>query len=484
MELDAPVGAVAASVEENPDTNAETAIKAPWYQRLAKYLFPWKGDAPSEIVRKVVFLVALVTLVGSSIYIIDYIAAHVRSDIVHNETIDLYTTPPTAEELKQMPEGYLEKFAKLYNKNQDIKGWIKIGNSRVNHPVVMTDNNEFYLDHDFDKNVNRYGVPFIDYRSQFGRNEDGTTKLSTNTILYGHNGANGKIFCDVKNYTSLGFYRGAPLIDFDTVYEEADWKVFAVFLTNGINDGDGYFFDYHNFVEAQSEEHFDWFIRQVRKRSMLHIPNDVVDVKYGDQLLTLSTCSRKADLKDGRIVVVARKVRPGEAAAVSTGKVTTNENPLYPNAWYKQHGKPVPEVEYDPNPLHDADSSQSSSDSTSSKNQSSVRPDDPGYVIPSQRPSSKPSSQASSAGSSQTSSGVTSSTGSSSQNTTTSAAPPSASSSEESKPPTESSGISSTEPKPEPKPPAESSNVSSAESKPEPESSKAPEPGPDQPPAE
>lgn len=55
--------------------------------------------------------------------------------------------------------------------------------------VVMTTDNAYYLDHDFDKNENRYGVPFIDWRCRFGRAEDGTTELSTNTILYGHNGA-------------------------------------------------------------------------------------------------------------------------------------------------------------------------------------------------------------------------------------------------------------------------------------------------------
>ncbi len=348
--------------EEEP----EEEEKAPWYKRLLRYFFPWKGDTPVEIIRKVVFMVALLTLIGSAVYIGDYLNAHIQSDIVYGETISLYNKQPTQTELAKLPNGYLEKFAALYSQNTDIAGWITIPNSRVDHPVVKTDNNDYYLGNDFDKNENRYGVPFIDWRCRFGLNEDGTTMLSTNTIIYGHNGANGKMFCDVKNYySSLSFYKSSPVITFDTVYEESQWKVIAAFMTNGNDDGDGYYFDYHNFVEAQSEEHFDWFIRQIRSRSVLDIPDEAVDVKYGDKLLTLSTCSEQRGLRDGRVVVVARKVREDESTWVDVSKVTRNENPQYPNAWYKQHGLENPGWPSDPNPL-DGGNGQTGSQETSS----------------------------------------------------------------------------------------------------------------------
>lgn len=389
--------------------------KLPWYKRLVRYLIPWKGDAPAEIVRKVIFLVALVTLIGSSVYIIDYLNAHIQSDIVHNETINLYNKQPTAEELAVLPEGYLEKFAALYSKNSDIKGWVTIPNSRVNHPVVMTTDNDYYLDHDFDKNENRYGVPFIDWRCRFGRAEDGSTELSTNTILYGHNGAGGKIFCDAKNYySSFTFYKSSPVITFDTVYEEAQWKVIAAFLTNGSDDGDGYYFDYHNFIEAESKEHFDWFIRQIKRRSVINvIDTGAVDVQYGDELLTLSTCSRAADLDDGRVVIVARKVREGESASVNVSKVTKNENPLYPNAWYKQHGKAVPQwpAEW----INDTDPSEGGGqnyvpDDPDDQSTSSRYPDDPVVVIPN-RPQQNSSDTVTSGGTSSAGTGSTASQG-------------------------------------------------------------------------
>ncbi len=407
--------------EKKQEVVKRPAAKRPWYQRLVRYLIPWKGDAATEVLRKAIFLVALLTLIGSSIYIVDYINAHLQADKVLSEAIGLYQKEPTGEELALLPEGYLEKFAALYTKNTDIKGWISIPNSRVNHPVVHTTNNDYYLDHDFDGNVNRYGVPFIDYRCSFGLNDDGTTRLSTNTILYGHNGANGKVFCDVKNYfSSLTFYKGAPVLTFDTVYEESKWKVIGAFLTTGADDGDGYFFDYHNFINAKSKEHFDWFIRQVRSRSVLNIPDSVVDVAYGDQLLTLSTCSQQKDLKDGRVVVVARKVRPGESTAVNVSNVTRNENPQYPNAWYKQHKVTNPGWAIDGSPVGGQGDSvvpggaNNNGSSATSSNTTNKIPDDTDIRVPSTSRNQTSSSQATSSDrttSDGTSSDLTSSSG-------------------------------------------------------------------------
>ena len=35
------------------------------FLRIAKYLFPWKGDKPAEIIRKCIFLGAAVVLIVS-----------------------------------------------------------------------------------------------------------------------------------------------------------------------------------------------------------------------------------------------------------------------------------------------------------------------------------------------------------------------------------------------------------------------------------
>lgn len=464
-----------AAAEISPD--GTVAIKRPWYQRLAMYIFPWKGDSVQEIIRKIIFLIALITLIGSSLYIIDYLKAQVQIDSVFKETLSLYDREPTEEELANLPDGYLKKFAALYNQNQEIKGWITIPNSRVNFPVMQTDNNDYYLDHSFNRTSNRYGAPFVDWRCTVGPNG----QLSTNTIIYGHNGSGGKVFCDVKNYANINFYRGSPTITFDTVYDESQWKVFGVILTNGSPDG-GYFFQYHNFINAESDEHFEWFIRQIKRRTLI---NTTVDVLPTDQLLTLSTCSKKSDLEDGRLVVFARKVRPGESASVDVRNATVNQNPLYPLSWYKQHNQIVPEFPDDPDPSGgDNTITPAPGDNTTSTysrpdtTTSSRRPDDPIYPSSSRVSSSGTSSTGSTASggtssgtsSSGTSSGGTSSGGTSSDGTSSDVTSSEGTSSDvTSSDETSSEETSSTESETEPSQPETSSEESTPSENPTPE---------------
>jgi sortase B len=72
-------------------------------------------------------------------------------------------------------------------------------------------------------------------------------------------------------------------------------------------------------------------------RSVLSVP---VDVKTTDTLLTLSTCSYEFD--GFRTVIFARRLRPGEDAAVAASGVFKNAGALYPDCWYAKFGGKKP----------------------------------------------------------------------------------------------------------------------------------------------
>ena len=76
-------------------------------------------------------------------------------------------------------------------------------------------------------------------------------------------------------------------------------------------------------------EHVD----ALRARSLFDYP---VDVIAGDQLLVLSTCTAysSSKLHDGRLMVIARKVRSFESSAVDASAITRNEDVIMPRAWY------------------------------------------------------------------------------------------------------------------------------------------------------
>ena len=83
--------------------------------------------------------------------------------------------------------------------NSDIVGWVIIPGTVINYPVVQTDNNDFYLNHIFDKTYNEAGSIFLDY-------ENSPTIKGWNNIIYGHNLLDGKMFTSLKQYTNQDFY--------------------------------------------------------------------------------------------------------------------------------------------------------------------------------------------------------------------------------------------------------------------------------------
>ena len=70
-------------------------------------------------------------------------------------------------------------FAALQEINSDVFAWIYCEDSVINYPVVHSFDNDYYLEHAFNKEDSPSGAIFSDYRNSFGVQD-------ANTILYGH----------------------------------------------------------------------------------------------------------------------------------------------------------------------------------------------------------------------------------------------------------------------------------------------------------
>ena len=59
-------------------------------------------------------------------------------------------------------KSFLSDYQDLYLQNNDMVGWIKIEDTKINYPVMQSkDNPNFYLKHGFDKAYTDYGCPYI-----------------------------------------------------------------------------------------------------------------------------------------------------------------------------------------------------------------------------------------------------------------------------------------------------------------------------------
>ncbi len=349
--------------------------KKPWYKKVLGYCIPSKNDSVGEIIRKIFFTLGTLVCIGCLIFIAVHYASYFNAQR-QNESLKHLLTESTSIP-SDYPENYLEKFAGLYKINPDIAGWLEIENTGIDYPVVQGEDNNTYLDRNFRKKKDKRGTIFMDYRN------DARIKGS-NMVLYGSNLNDSTMFSNLVNYKEISYYQEHPIIQFDTVYEEAQWKIIGAFLTTS-EGTDTNSLAFGEFLYPRSQEDFDWYINEVSIRSYL---NTGVDVEFGDTLLTLATPTE--ELNNGYFVVVARQVRDGEGAEVDTAAATQNTSPLMPESWYLKYGGSAPSgVTATPNPLGgyanvkenmfgyvDPDAEQTVSSDVESEESSSPEPED------------------------------------------------------------------------------------------------------------
>lgn len=165
-------------------------------------------------------------------------------------------------------------FNELKSQNDEVRGWIKVNGTNVNYPYVQTSDNEYYLTHSFDKNVNEAGWLFMDYRND-------STDFDSNTIIYGHSRLDTTMFGSLSRMLKNTWYDNAEnhVIRLSTEYENTLWQIFSVYKINNTTD---YLTTYFiNDVEHQK------FINMIKNRSIFNFD---ASITTSDKILTLSTC--------------------------------------------------------------------------------------------------------------------------------------------------------------------------------------------------
>lgn len=299
---------------------------------------PCKGDSGIEVVRKIVLMLASITFIVTAVILCKLLfiePAQVEEnydnlrDIFHEVTVNSDTDIIDTE--TEAPD----RFAQLQAINPEIKGWIYIPNTTyIDYPVLEHKGDgpysQYYLYRDYKGQASNYGSVFLDYRCEKSVN-------SKNVILHGHNMDNGMVFHQLLSYANLGFYKSAPVIQFDTAEYDADWKVISVFKTNTLTS-QGEFFNYLR-GEFENETEFMDFVYNVLERSII---DTGVTVNENDQLLTLSTCSY--EFAEFRTVIVARRVREGEDSSVDVAKAAANPDAVWPQCYYARNGGTMKEL--------------------------------------------------------------------------------------------------------------------------------------------
>ena len=134
---------------------------------------------------------------------------------------------------------------------------------------------------------------------------------SANLIVYGHNMQSGDMFAGLMRYLDAEYGKAHPMIQLDTPGERRTYRVLAVVPFDITAENEHI---YYQCSGMSSEAEFNAYVGFLKRHSVY---DTGVTAAWGEQLLTLSTCSEYT-AGPGRLLVIGRlenaeRYEPGAA---------------------------------------------------------------------------------------------------------------------------------------------------------------------------
>ena len=269
-----------------------------------------------KIIAILLFIIAILCLIGAIVLFVLYDIEDKKSeDTLDNYRVDtdenisdlvpdLSPAPEdVAEELPQnVPEPSVPNpYADSFLANEDMAAWLIIPGTNIDYPVMWTPFDEnYYLYRDFEKKDNVNGSLLLDTDSSLN-------PLTTNLIIHGHNMKSGAMFGRLTDYEDKDYYDSHKEIILHTKECQKNYEIIAVFRSQVFKKTDDVF-KFYQFFQANTEDEFENFYQNIKDMS---IYDTGVTAEFGDHFITLSTCVYH--VKNGRFVVVAKEIEPGES---------------------------------------------------------------------------------------------------------------------------------------------------------------------------
>ncbi|WBW49902.1 class B sortase [Peptoniphilus equinus] len=223
--------------------------------------------------------IVVIVLIGMALFSLykigDYVLLNARFDEALEDIQRQHRKSHPAASEKQMAvtqadEQDADRIRFLQASYPDLVGWIAIEGTDIDFPLMYSENNYFYLEHNYQGDYHPFGTPYIDAANRMDFTDQ-------NTVIYGHNVRSGKVFHDLTSYMEKGFVDKAPEIAISTTRGILRYEIFAAYVAN----------PYDNFRSPSYGTSSETaFLERIQKNNVLDktVPNRV------ENFLTLQTC--------------------------------------------------------------------------------------------------------------------------------------------------------------------------------------------------
>ncbi|MHA9741196.1 class B sortase [Robinsoniella peoriensis] len=180
-------------------------------------------------------------------------------------------------------------FKTLKKKNSQILAWIYIEALDISYPVVQGEDNDYYLHRTIEGNYNFAGSIFMDW-------ENTPDFKDCNTVIYGHNMADGSMFGKLKNITLEGAYNISPYLWILTEDNNYRYEIFSAQVVTVASDCYTLF--------NRPDENYLSFLERMSLNSGIQMGSR--NFHTDNRVITLSTCTGDGTNQDRYVVQAVR----------------------------------------------------------------------------------------------------------------------------------------------------------------------------------
>ena len=167
-------------------------------------------------------------------------------------------------------------FDYLCGLNKDIIGWITVEGTDIDYPILYDNTkNRYYLYHNYLGAYTLYGSIFM-----LGENVSDFSDF--NTVIYGHNMLDGKMFAQLHNFENQTFFDEHKDIVVYTPERKLTYRIFAAYRTDNLN-----IIVNNDFSTPELRERY---IEKIYTHEVKSIFDPDTTVTSEDRIITLSTC--------------------------------------------------------------------------------------------------------------------------------------------------------------------------------------------------
>lgn len=164
------------------------------------------------------------------------------------------------------------KDEKLSSINSDYRFWLKVNNTNIDYPVVQGKDNDYYLNHDFNKDYLASGSIFMDYRNDFENDKS--------IIIYGHHMRNKTMFGELANFKDESFFKENNKIKIEYKGKTYTYEIFSVYIADSSED----FLE----INFNNDSEYEDYLNSIINKSLFKTNTNVTSK---DKIVTLYTCS-------------------------------------------------------------------------------------------------------------------------------------------------------------------------------------------------